>query len=229
MDSLPSNQSDVFSSCLIGEGVLLRQCAERLRERGHQVAVVVSSEPSVVRWCEEWSVPRVPAGSEQRDFLAKIPFDYLFSIVNHSMVDAEILRLARRGAINYHDSPLPRYAGFNVTSWAILHGETSHGVTWHEMAEKADAGRILKQRIFDIAPDDTAFSLAARCHAAALETFAELVEELGEGRVVPTDQLAEQRTYFSASRASRQRARLDPKPAEELARLVRALDLGPEK
>ncbi len=31
------------------------------------------------------------------------------------------------GAINFHDGPLPRYAGLNTPAWAIINGEAEHG------------------------------------------------------------------------------------------------------
>ena len=37
----------------------------------------------------------------------------------------EVLRLPRRMAINFHDGPLPRYAGLNTPVWALLNGETA--------------------------------------------------------------------------------------------------------
>jgi folate-dependent phosphoribosylglycinamide formyltransferase PurN len=60
-----------------------------------------------------------------------------------------VLRLARRLAINYHDALLPNYAGGNAVSWALLHGEIGHGVTWHEMTERIDAGGILAHRFIN--------------------------------------------------------------------------------
>ena len=57
-------------------------------------------------------------------------FDYLFSIVPNKIFSEEILKLPRRFAINFHDAPLPKYAGLNATTWAILNNEKSHGITW---------------------------------------------------------------------------------------------------
>ena len=34
-----------------------------------------------------------------------------------------VLRAPRQLAINFHDGPLPRYAGLNAPVWALLHGE----------------------------------------------------------------------------------------------------------
>ena len=47
------------------------------------------------------------------------------------MIRPDVLAKARLGGINFHDGPLPRYAGLYVTAWALMNRETSHGVTWH--------------------------------------------------------------------------------------------------
>lgn len=137
--------ANTISCYLLGEGTLLIQCAEVLLGGGHAIHGVISSEPAVVRWASGKGIPRIAASEDQVAFLGRQPFDYLFSIINHSITAGEVLRLPRRGAINFHDAPLPRYAGFNATSWAILAGEAAHGVTWHEMSEHVDACLKMKR------------------------------------------------------------------------------------
>src|SRR5204863_115568 len=83
-----------------------------------------------------------------------------------------------RCAINFHDSVLPAYAGLNATSWAIMAGETRHGISWHEMTAEIDGGRILRQQSFALTPDDTAFTANAKCYEAAAESFEALIEDL---------------------------------------------------
>ena len=110
------------------------------------------------RWAQEQKIRCV---SRQDEFSLRwtSAFRYLFSIANLSVIPARILALPRLGAINFHDGPLPRYAGLHATTWAILNQETAHGVTWHEMREIVDTGAIFQQRIFALAPDETAFTL----------------------------------------------------------------------
>ncbi|HEY9064560.1 MAG TPA: MupA/Atu3671 family FMN-dependent luciferase-like monooxygenase, partial [Burkholderiaceae bacterium] len=218
-----------LACCFIGEGTLLVQCAEAAIAQGHAVRGVVSSAPAVVRWCDARGIPHIAASQDQVAFLGREPFDYLFSIINHAVCAPEVLALPRRAAINFHDSLLPRYAGFNVTSWAILSGEASHGVTWHEMSERVDAGRILKQREFAIAADDTAFTLAAKCYDAGAGSFAELLRELAEGTSAPRAQDSAQRSYFARQRRPAGGALIAwDRPAAEMAALVRALNFGPD-
>ena len=213
-------------SCfIIGEGTLVVPCAQALLERGMRIHGLVTREPSLQKWAEEQSIPHVPPGEKVLSFLSSAPFDYLFSIVNLSMVKEEVLRLPRKMAINFHDGPLPRYAGLYCTSWALLNREPQHGVTWHEMTAEADKGRILKQRLFDLAPGETAFSLNARCYTTGMETFTELAEELVTGRVQPVEQDFSVRSYFGMAQRPEAAAIIDVHGDVEVARsLVAALD-----
>ncbi|WNZ64827.1 formyltransferase family protein [Myxococcus sp. MxC21-1] len=212
---------------IIGEGTLVVPCAQALTERGVQILGLVTREPALQKWAEEQGVPHVPPGEQVLPFLSQAPFDWLFSIVNLSMVKEDILRLPRRMAINFHDGPLPRYAGLNVTSWALLNREPRHGVTWHEMTTGADEGRVLKQRLFDIAPGETAFSLNARCYTLGMETFAELAEELVAGTSEAKAQDFSQRSYFGLAQRPEAAAVLDLHGDVDVAHaLVSALDYG---
>ena len=99
-------------------------------------------------------------------------------------------------AVNFHDSLLPEYAGVNATSWAIIDGQTKHGVTWHIATEKLDAGPILKQAEFDIESSETATTLSAKCYETGVALFEDLVIDIECGRVTPISQDLCQRTYF---------------------------------
>jgi methionyl-tRNA formyltransferase len=117
-----------FSCFLIGEGTLLIQCAELLLERGHQIFGVISPDASISSWAKAKDIPHIQPTDNLIAFLRQQPFDYLFNIVNSSLLPKEILELPRQLAIDYHDAPLPKYAGLNATSWALMHlGEDSWG------------------------------------------------------------------------------------------------------
>jgi amino acid adenylation domain-containing protein len=221
----------MLTTVIIGEGTLPIQCAEILLQRSHAISGLVSPDPALRRWAAQHGIPH--AGP--RDLLAVLdarPCDVLFSIVNTIVLHADVLARPRRYAINYHDGPLPRYAGNYATAWALLGGERRHGITWHLMAEAVDAGDILQQRMVDVAPDDTSLTLNAKCYSAAIEAFATLVDDLAAedaGRALPRHvQDLAARTYFALHQRPPAACALDfTRPAEELDRLVRALSFGP--
>ncbi|WP_426741257.1 formyltransferase family protein, partial [Pseudomonas aeruginosa] len=98
---------------------------------------------TIKKWCTANSIAYLENIKEFEKNHMDEEFDFLFSIVNSEIIPQKILRLPRYYAINYHNSPLPKYAGLYATSWAILNGETQHGISWHIMNEVIDAGDIL--------------------------------------------------------------------------------------
>jgi amino acid adenylation domain-containing protein len=213
---------------IIGEGNLLIQCTELLRQAGHHVVGIISPDPQVDTWAHQQQITTLDSADDLRTLADQQPIDYLFSIVNSRILPADILALPRHYAINYHDAPLPRYAGLHATAWAILHHEQHHGITWHLMSEMVDAGDIVKQRHFAIEPGETALTLNARCYDAAIDAFRELVDDISHGRVTPQPQNLAQRTIFSLAMRPPAGCILSwHSEARDLDALVRALDFGP--
>jgi amino acid adenylation domain-containing protein len=211
---------------IIGETTLAIRCAEVLLERGHVLRGLITAHPVAAEWARERGVA-VVAFRDALPALTRTPYDFLLSIVNSRILGPDILATPTRGAINYHDGPLPRYAGMHSTSWAILNEETTHGVTWHGITELVDAGPIYRQRIVPIEPGDTALSLNARSYEAALDSFAELVDDMTAGRLDGREQDRSQRTYFPHLARPPAAGLLDwTRPASSLAALVRGLDFG---
>jgi methionyl-tRNA formyltransferase len=137
-----------------------------------------------------------------------------------------ILDLPARGCINVHASLLPRHRGAAPITWAILAGDHTTGVTTMHMAEEMDAGDILLQRATPIGPEDTGGELTARLATLGAELIGETIDALRAGTLRPRAQADADVTY--APRIDQQQRRIDwNRPAEELARLVRALSPAP--
>ena len=220
--------SDHFSALLVGEASLLVQCAQVLLDRGHRVVGVVAADTAIGDWALQRGITRLRSIDDILPSSVIEPFDYLFSIANLQMLPARTVGAARRGAINFHDGPLPAYAGLYCTSWALFNREAEHGVTWHEMAERADTGRILVQERFPIGDQDTAFTLNARCYEVGVATFQRLVQGLESGTIEPVQQRAERRSYFGRRRRPAAMGILDwTAPAEAVDAQVRGLTFGP--
>jgi methionyl-tRNA formyltransferase len=190
---------DRVSCFIIGAGSLLTQCADMLLAAGHRIDGIVSTDPDVRQWAHDRTLPVHHPDADLHAFLSEQPFDYLFSINNSRVLPAPILRLPSKGAINYHDSLLPKYAGVYATSWALIQREAAHGISWHLMTEQVDGGDILQQRRVDVAPDDTAFSLNLKCYQAGIAAFGDLLTDLATHRVHAVGQNAADRSYFGRS------------------------------
>ena len=221
MASQQSKHPEPSSAIFVGGQSLLVRCAERFLEQGHVVKGIVSSDPEVKAWAQAQHLPLLEPGRTlaQRlaDGLAGESFDYLFSVVNLSVLPEAVLELPQKLAINFHDGPLPEYAGLNVTSWALLNREPRHGVTWHVMTSQVDKGDILKTESFPIASGETALTLNAKCYEAAFRCFGSLLDELVAGRAVPQAQKQGPRRYYARNKRPAAAASLDWEGSAETA------------
>jgi natural product biosynthesis luciferase-like monooxygenase protein len=215
-----------LSCFVIGSDGLLVECAEVLLRHGHEIRGVISDAPRIVRRARERGLAIVDP-ADYVGALKRAPFDYLFAITHLAVLPDDVLALPTKGAINFHDGPLPRYAGLNAPAWALMNGETTYGVSWHRIGSKVDAGDILKQVTFDVAPDETSLSLNTKCFAHAIESFAELVPELSSDTAMATPQPATGRTYFGRYKRPEAACVVDwTRPAASIEALARALDFG---
>ena len=152
-----------FTAIVVGNDTLTRACAEQMLDRGHAIAALVTRLPELRAWAEAQGVRVETPGTDLPARLEGLACDWLLSIANLDVLPAEVLALARRGAVNFHDGPLPRHAGLNAPVWALLAGEAHHGITWHMIAGGIDEGDILVTREIALA----ALALPATRHIAA--------------------------------------------------------------
>ncbi len=215
-----------FSCVLIGQESLLVGCGEAILDAGHTVRAVVSDDPEILAWARRRELAHAEKITELNDMLAPAEVDWILSIANLKVIPDSVLALAGKGAVNFHDGPLPRYAGLNTPVWALMAGEERYGVSWHVIEGGIDEGDILAQSMFDIAADDTAFSLNSKCYAAAMDSFPSVVTQLDQGLQRQPQDLS-QRSYFGRDHRPAAFGVLDlHQAADALTRQVRALDFG---
>ncbi len=198
-----------FSCYLMGSESLLVQCAEILADRGHEIRGIASDDPAILAWAREHGFATLdPTGDLASEFAGD--FDYLFSITNLRVLSDAVLRRPRRAAINFHDGPLPHFAGMYTPAWALMQREPRYGISWHVMKAELDEGDLLAERRFDVAPGDTSLTMNTKCYEAAIESFGPLCDALASGRTTPIVQDLEPEAVLRqvASPAGRVRARL---------------------
>jgi amino acid adenylation domain-containing protein len=219
---------------IVGNSSLCIQCGNLLLKASHTIHGIATSDREVEKWALRASIPYLYLPTEEAydvggllGFLKQNSFDYLFSIDNPFILEQDILNLPRVFAINYHDAPLPLYAGLNATTWAINNQENFHGVSWHVMEEEVDSGDILKYSTIELSQYETALTLNVKCYERAVSTFTELVDNLSSGRINKVAQNHCDRTFFHGYQEPTPACTLDwSKPADKLFALVRSLDFG---
>ncbi|MGH2957923.1 MAG: methionyl-tRNA formyltransferase [Solirubrobacterales bacterium] len=124
--------------------------------------------------------------------------------------------------LNVHPSLIPRWRGAAPIERAIMAGDERTGVTIMRVTEGLDSGPVALQSEIPIEPDDDYGTLSARLAELGGELLVEAVGRLEAGELHFTDQDEGLATY--AEKIAPGERRLDPsRPAEELARVVRAL------
>ncbi len=214
-------------AAFIGDESLLIQCAQLFIQAGNVACAVVSNRPAIQRWAHQQGI-RVLHDARQLCHSPELqPLDYVFSVTNLNVLPADVLALARVAAINFHDGPLPEYAGLNTPVWALLNSEREYGITWHLMTDQVDQGAILAQRRFAIDANETALSLNTKCFEAGIAGFEELLPHLASGDFPARAQTTPPQRYFRRKdRPAAASALTFDQDAERIATLVRALDFG---
>jgi folate-dependent phosphoribosylglycinamide formyltransferase PurN len=120
-------------------------------------------------------------------------------LLSHSCpyrIGNEVLSIPTVGSLNVHSSLLPRYAGVGTYVHVLADGETSTGVTVHEMVERFDAGRIVEQREIAIADRTSVFALFSEQSRLAGPMLVDALATCVRLRTIPgVAQDAARRTY----------------------------------
>ncbi|WP_182392612.1 amino acid adenylation domain-containing protein [Legionella sp. PC997] len=198
-----------------------------IRARNHQLLGLISQSKNIKKWCKANDIPYIKNIKEFENNHMNQSCDYLFSIANGAILPPSILNYPRVHAVNYHNSPLPKYAGLYATTWAILNDEKEHAISWHVMHEQVDSGDILKQSWFSIEDDETALSLNLKCYEHAVKAFHELLIEFETNTTTLVKQNLAFRSYYGLQNKPEYYGFISwENPSEHIDRLCRALTFG---
>ncbi|MEO2215737.1 formyltransferase family protein [Chromobacterium vaccinii] len=130
------------------------------------------------------------------DQLKKLNADFFIVGNFQQKLGRELLDIPKVMAINFHPSPLPRYAGLAPFYWMSRNGETKGGVSAIKMDEGLDTGPIILQRDMPLSGFETAIELRGSQENENVFMLWELVPKMLSGDLECKSQYFEQRTYF---------------------------------
>ena len=212
------------TSIIIGEGSLAVYCCDLLLKNNFTIKKIITEDKNLIDFSKKYNITTSNNIHESED---EEPVDYIFSINNSVILKPWFLQKAKRLAINYHDSPLPRYAGMYATSHAILHGETTHGISWHLITDEVDAGDIVASSKVEIQKDDTAYSLNIRCYEAAIDCFKQVISNIKNDKIILQKQDLTKRTLFPLSKRPNEFGIINwNSNINEIETLIRACNYG---
>ena len=207
---------------------------QAVQKSGHELLAVLTSTPegTVGREAARHQIPLLPATRlKEQAFAAEVRqmgAEVLLNVHSLYLIKPAILESFVLGSFNLHPGPLPDYAGMNAPSWALLHGEATHGVTLHWMTAGIDEGLIAYQELFDLSEKDTGFTVSMRCTTLGLGMLNRLLTQLhADPAGVPRlPQDISRRRYFGRQTPHGGRVP-HTMTAAELDRFVRASDYSP--
>jgi len=152
--------------------------------------------------------------------------DLFVSIAYGEYIPKEILEIPKLGTINLHPSLLPKYRGAAPVQRALMAGETETGITVAEVTQAWDAGDILAQERFPIAPEDDTGSLLDKLADRGAAMLKGLLPKLLDNKVARTPQNHPEATFAPMIR-DEERWIDWKRPADEIVNLIRGLSPKP--
>lgn len=158
--------------------------------------------------------------------IAALDADVMIVAAYGLLLPQTVLDLPRAGCVNVHASLLPRWRGAAPIQAAILAGDEQTGVCLMSMTAGLDSGPVFSNTALRIGDDETAGELHDRIADAGGALLVKDLQSILDGALQAVEQDESSATH--AHKIKTEDARLDwRRPADELARLVRAYNPVP--
>lgn len=176
--------------------------AVSLREQGHTCFYYREDDIKTdnAALAEQYDIPILrPTSIADEDFINQIRNlspDY-FIVANYQLkLNEELLAIPHYAAINFHPSPLPRYAGLAPFYWMSECQEKLCGVSAIIMNESLDAGDIIAQHLFRLDGTETSEQIRELTFKDSWHLFDLVLPTVINHNYATTPQDLSQRTYF---------------------------------
>jgi methionyl-tRNA formyltransferase len=153
---------------LIGSRWFGAQMFRLLAEKGHDLFVLaLDEEDQLTKAARAAGMPVAVLGRPRRILAADIPddVDVIVAAHAHSFITAEARAKARKAAIGYHPSLLPRHRGIAAVEWTMKCRDPIAGGSVYHLSDGMDEGPLAAQEWCFVYPDDDAGSLWRRALA----------------------------------------------------------------
>ena len=116
--------------------------------------------------------------------ISKIKFDLGICLLYDKILSNNILNIPKKGFVNFHLGPLPRYKGSYSVVNAIINARKENNwtfeVTLHYMMKKVDSGPIIDAIKIPITKNDTGYSLYKKSISKVYILFKKNIKSLIE-------------------------------------------------
>lgn len=208
------------NAIFIGTSVMLEKCIEFSSKKFKNIYVITDDK----KITKKFKNKIIPLTINE---FTKFKYDYLFSVLNYKIIPDKFINNIKQISLNFHDGPLPKYAGLFSSTWAIVNGEKTYGVTWHKITKKVDAGDIVISKKFNIKNDDTSYNLDIKSILIGINLFKILIKKINKNNLSIKKQNLRNRTYYGKTEIKNLIKRRNLDKENEI--LTRALTLSPQK
>ena len=164
--------------------------------------------------------------AEAQGVLRELAPEVMVVVAYGLLLPQAVLDIPLHGCINIHASLLPRWRGAAPIARAVEAGDSETGITIMRMDAGLDTGPMLLVERLPLTAAMTAAQLHDDLAPIGGRLIVEALARLQRGELPQQAQPAEGMTY--AKKLSKEEARIDwSRPAEELARRVRAFNPAP--
>ena len=152
--------------------------------------------------------------------------DIIITCAYGQIIPKAILDAPHYGCINVHASLLPKLRGGAPIHRAIINGDTKTGITIMYMAEKMDAGPIIRQQVIDILPTDNVGMLHDRLSILGRDLLIETLPDILSGNIEPIKQNESDVTFAWIIKREDEHLNFS-KSKREIYNVIRALNPSP--
>jgi methionyl-tRNA formyltransferase len=167
---------------LIGSRWFGSQMLRLLLDRGDEVFIVgLAEDDQLVKAARAANCPVTLLNIPRRVRADDIPVDVdvIIAAHSHSFITREARAKAKRAAIGYHPSLLPRHRGIAAVEWTIHCKDPIAGGSVYHLSDGMDEGPIAAQDWCFVYPDDDANTLWRRALAPmGLRLLMQVVTEI---------------------------------------------------
>ena len=124
-----------------------------LRDRGDDVTVVApDADDRLAQAAKAAGIPCILLNGRRRVTGADVPdgVDVVLAAHSHAFISAEARAKAKRAAIGYHPSLLPRHRGIAAVEWTIRCGDPIAAQDWCFVYPGEDAGSLWRRALAPI-------------------------------------------------------------------------------
>ncbi len=199
------------SVLLLCDRPLGTSCLESLMREDCLICGVVSRDEGEINWwgrstvkhlCRAHKITWFDLARPLIEVIEECQPDMIISVLYPKIVAKEIIE--KIPCFNLHCAPLPEYAGWNSTLWAILNEEETFGATLHEMSTNVDEGNVIHKGSFPIPRQVTNIELYQLAHEDGYRIFCENIPRLISDTYFSTPQSGIRRYYRRTDLPSRE-------------------------